>query len=58
MLDVIALREVRAHKNVAHLQRRKNVICQDRNLVVELLLQLKKKIMPNNLETQYNHMYS
>ena len=52
MLGLIALREVRAHKNVAHLQRRKNVIRQNRYSVVELLLQLEnKQIMPNNLES-------
>ena len=45
MLRFIALRGVRAHKNVAHLQRRENVIhvYKDRSRVVELLLQLKNK---------------
>ena len=36
MLSFIALRGVRAHKNVAHLQRRENVIYKDRSRVVEL----------------------
>ena len=50
MLRLIALREVRAHKNVAHLQRRYNVIYPDRNLVVERLLHLENnQIMPNNI---------
>ena len=43
MLRFIALRGVRAHKNVDHSQRRENVIYRDRSRVVELLLQLESK---------------
>ena len=41
MLRFIALRGVREHKNVAHLQHRLNVIYGDRSRAVDLLLQLK-----------------
>ena len=62
MLRFIALPGVRAHENVEHSQRRENVIYRNRNhiLLVELLLQLEnnQQIMQNNVETQYNHMYS
>ena len=39
--------------NVAHLERKKNVIYRDRSRVVQLLLQLENKnqIMQNNVET-------
>ena len=52
MLLFIALRGVRAPKNVAHLQAGKTLY-RDRSRVVECLLQLKnkKQIMPNNVET-------
>ena len=60
MLRLIALRGVRAHRNVAHLQHGYDVIYIDRSRVVELLLQLenKQQIITNNLETQHKHMYS
>ena len=60
MLRFIALRGVRAHENVEHSQRRKNVIYRDRSRIVELLLQLenKQQIIQNNVETQHNRMYS
>ena len=60
MLRFNALREVRAHKNVEHSQRRENVIYRDRSRIVELLLQLeyKQQIIQNNVETQHNRMYS
>ena len=59
MLRLIALRGVRSHKNVAHLQRRKNVIYPDRSRVVEVLLHLEnKEIMPNHVDIQHKHMYS
>ena len=43
MLRLIALRGVRAHKNVAHLEHRLNLVYRDRSCVVELLLQLENK---------------
>ena len=56
------MRGVQAQENVEHSQRRENVIYRNRNhiLLVELLLQLEnnQQIMQNNVETQYNHMYS
>ena len=62
MLRFIVLREVRAHENVEHSQRRENVIytCRVRSRMVELLLQLenKQQIMQNNAKTQHKHMYS
>ena len=61
MLCFIALRGVRAHKNMEHSQRRENIIWRDWSRVVELLLQLKKKqqIMQSiNVQTQHKHMYS
>ena len=60
MLRFIALRGVRAHENVELSQRRENFIYRNRNHIVELLLQLenKQQFMQNNVETQYNHMYS
>ena len=60
MLRFIALQGVRAYENVEYSQRRENVIYRDRSRVVELLLQLenKQQIMKNNVETQYNNMYS
>ena len=53
MLRLIALRGVRAHKNVEHSQRRENVIYRDRSHIVERLLQLenKQQIVQNNAET-------
>ena len=58
MLRLIALRGVRAHKNVAHLQRRYNIIYPDRNRVIEFLLHLENnQTMPNNVETQHKHMF-
>ena len=60
MLHFIALRGVRAHKNVVHLQHRYNRIYSDRNHVIELLVQFKNKqqIMQNNVETQIKHTHS
>ena len=60
MLHFIALQLVRAHENVEHSQRRKNVIYRDRRRIVELLPQLenKQQIIQNNAETQHNRMYS
>ena len=62
MLRFIALREVRAHENVEHSQRRENVISRyrDQSRVVKLLLQLEneQQIILNNVETQHNRMYS
>ena len=60
MIRFIALRGVRAHENVEQSQRRENVVYRDQSRVVELLQQLenKQRIMQNNLETQYKHMYS
>ena len=56
MLRIIALRRVRAHKNVA--QRRQNVNSADRNRVEELLLHLENnQIMPNNVETAQTHVF-
>ena len=43
MLRSIALRGVRAHKNVAHIQHRLKAIYRNRNRVEELSLQLKKQ---------------
>ena len=43
MLRLFALREVQAHENVEHSQRRENVIYRDRSRMVELLQQLKNK---------------
>ena len=57
MLRFIALRGVRAHKNVAHLQHRKNVIYKDLSRVVELFLQLKTNNKSNIFEPQHKHMY-
>ena len=58
MLRFIALRGVRAHENVEHIQRRGNLIYRDRSRIVELLLQLenKQQIIQNNVETQHNRM--
>ena len=54
MLSLIALWGVRAHKKVAHLQHRWNVIFRDRSRVVELLLHLEnKQIMPNHGDIQH-----
>ena len=55
MLHFIALREVRAHENVEHSQRRENVMYRDRSRLVELLLKLeyKQQIVQNNVETCY-----
>ena len=65
MQRLIALRWVRAHRNVAHLQ---NVTYSDRSRAVKLLLQLvvklllqlenKQQIIQNNVETHHKHMYS
>ena len=40
MLRFIALRGVRTHENVEHLQLMENVMYRDRSRIVELLLQL------------------
>ena len=58
MLRFVALRGVRAHGNVEHIQRRGNLIYRDRSRIVELLLQLenKQQIILNNVETQHNRM--
>ena len=56
MLRFIALREVRAHENVEHSQRRENVIYRDRSRIVQL--ENKQQIIQNNVETQHNRMYS
>ena len=60
MLRFNALRGVRAHENVEHSQHKESVIYRDRSRVVELLLQMenKQQIMQNNVETQYNRMFS
>ena len=59
MLRFIALRGVRAHKNVEHSQRRENIIYGDRSRIVELLLQLeyKQQIIQNNVETTQSHVF-
>ena len=60
MQRLIALRGVRAHKNVAHLQRRYNIIYMylDQNRVIEFLLHLENnQTMPNNVVTQHKHMF-
>ena len=43
MLHFIAFREVQAHENVEHSQRREDIMYRDRSRVVELLLQLGNK---------------
>ena len=45
MLRLIALREVRAHENVEHSQRRENVIHRDRSRIVQL--ENKQQIIQN-----------
>ena len=45
MLRFIALRGVRAHENMEHLQCIENVIYRDRSHVEQLLLQLENKHM-------------
>ena len=58
MLRFIALRRVRTPKKAE--QRRCNVIEGSKPGVLDFLLQLETKqpILPNDLKTHHNHMYS
>ena len=56
MLRLIALQRVRALKNVAHLQHRKNIMYRDQSRIVELdkIQQIKQSYQG----TQHKHIYS
>ena len=59
MLRLIALRGVRAHKNVAHFAGETFYTYGSKPCSRALLqLENKQQIMQNNVETQHNRMYS